>query len=174
MKRNAFYIGLVLTLLNLTFLNPLFAQQIQVLHLDDIATISFDSNQNSPEVLTMGIVPTLFLKNGELASGSDVSITAKRIISDAASIDLLKSENPEFSEVEIIQFKFLNMEELNLLQEISTFKHFEKLKYIYVSCAFNLCDSSTEIGCEKQILKDLLSPSTQNGMIAIYSTDFDE
>jgi len=125
---------------------------------------------------------TLYLNEGQITSyGSGSPLVVK---CDAASIGLLYESNPQFEQVELIQFIFSSASQLpggiNLDQLVS----FSSLQHIYFVFKYNACGNQSDSCLESTILGLLQSTpdgptgtmtfSTGDPVVAIYKLSIPE
>lgn len=130
------------------------------------------SNIHSLQSLSKEIVPTIYIKNNEISLTNKQSLPV-RIITDAASLNRLYTNNKSYSSVELICIQINTPEELQVLVNISALQGFDQLKYIYFLCTFDVCNENEAVSCEKEKIKKLFS-ATNSPIKIIYTIEVSE
>ena len=97
--------------------------------------------------LVNDLQPALYYQQGVLIN-SNVE-TPLLIDIDAASLNQLYANNPQFSDVQIIRIRINNPEDLYKNLDISRLGFFPNLKYVYFLCTFEICEEqASKSACE--------------------------
>lgn len=106
-----------------------------------------DVEINQIRSLVNDLQPALYYQQGELIG--DRVVTPLLIDTDAASLNQIYANNPQFSNVQIIRIRLNSPEDLNVNLDISRLEFFPNLKYVYFLCTFDICeDESSKSVCE--------------------------
>lgn len=166
---------LTFLIMSICIAKPAYSQQIEVVPIATAHTVNQNKTFNtiSFQDLTLGIVPTVYLKNGLIENPMN-STSPIRLIVDMASIQLLNESQLLFDEVKLIVFKLKSNEELITLKKIISFNHFPQLELIYFSCSFNLCGGNGTEECEIQTLENSMNPISKAGLSAFYTSSIEQ
>jgi hypothetical protein len=103
------------------------------------------------------------------------SQSAKKIVTDAQSIQLLENAYPLFSTVEMIEIKIKSANELSFVAQNSNWGHFQQLRFVHIQFEFQVCPvGQNTVQCEKQAVSDLFQQIFPNNIYLTYSISLTE
>ncbi|RXP56613.1 hypothetical protein EC396_07595 [Lutibacter sp. HS1-25] len=95
---------------------------------------SYAADLNNFYDLNYNLKPTIYIANNAIAMAPDNQNPVKVILEDVKSLNILKTINPVFQTVELIEINVESLSELNTIFDVATLQSFSSLKYIYVQC----------------------------------------
>jgi hypothetical protein len=84
--------------------------------------------------LNYNLKPTIYVANNSIVMMPDNEVAVKLKLEDTKSLSVLKTINPIFQTVELIEINVESMSELNTAFDVATLQSFSSLKYIYIQC----------------------------------------
>lgn len=120
--------------------------------------------------LAYDLVPTIYYKNGK-ATITDKLATPVRVIVDATAIGKLYEVKPSFKTIEMIVIQLSDVSELTSTINVELLQHFTQLRYVYISCSFNVCDTDV---CAKEKISSMLQGKLPATTSLIYSSAINE
>jgi hypothetical protein len=166
--------GLALLVMGICLSANAYSQKITVIPFATALAQNQTINNVSFLDLTLGVVPTIYLKNGAIENQPNNANTPIRLIVDASSFHLLNDQQTLYSQINLIEFKLKTSEELSDLQRIISLKNFPQLNAIYFSCSFKVCGENGSEECQIQTLENSISHLSKAGLSAYYTSLIEE
>lgn len=116
--------------------------------------------------LNYNLNPSIYVANNAIVIMPENNQTPIKLnLEDTKSFDILKSGNPIFETIELIEINVESASELNATLDVSTLQGFSNLKYIFVQCnQFNTSVSQmqrflTNVGSDITVYFMTINPS---------------
>jgi len=124
--------------------------------------------------LTYDLVPSIYLNQSNLKVDDEFG-SPIRIVTDVKSIEKLYESNSLYDNVQIIIIQINKKDELTKFLRANSLNHFSNLKYVYISCSFELCDESDgKKACEKNNILSILDGELTPSITLVYTANQSE
>lgn len=119
------------------------------------------SNRTEFYNLSQKLHPTAYLGKNKLKSTYGKGDIVKLSLDDVASLNLVKQNKTNYTNVELITVTLKSLSDLNAPINLSNNNEFAKLKYLYVRCLFD---------CNNEQIKNFVKNLSNNNIRVFYTT----